>query len=71
MQNDDRLNRRAFLKIGTLAIGGLSIAFGIPVNTNPLLTESSAERGATVNAYLRIGTDNRIHIILSKVEMGQ
>ncbi|AKD58177.1 xanthine dehydrogenase family protein molybdopterin-binding subunit [Spirosoma radiotolerans] len=71
MYNNGQLNRRDFLKIGTLATGGLLIAFGVPVGANPLLTELPAARAVLLNAFLRIDTDNSIHIILSKVEMGQ
>lgn len=70
MNKNDRVNRRDFLKIGTLASGGMLLAFAVPgkaENRPPAstLTEIS------LNAFLKIGTDNSIHVILSKVEMGQ
>ncbi|MVM31617.1 molybdopterin-dependent oxidoreductase [Spirosoma sp. HMF4905] len=65
------VNRRDFLKIGTLASGGLLIAFAMPAKATQILSATLPSAGASLNTYLRIGVDNRIHIILSKVEMGQ
>lgn len=70
MNKIDRVNRRDFLKTGTFFSGGLLLAFAIPgkAESLPAVPGSTV---ATLNAYLRIGADNSIHIILSKVEMGQ
>lgn len=70
MSKSKSINRRDFLKAGTLSIGGLLLSFALPAQAaHRFGTMSAAE--TPLNAYLRIGTDNRIHIILSKVEMGQ
>ncbi|GAB4055885.1 xanthine dehydrogenase family protein molybdopterin-binding subunit [Spirosoma litoris] len=71
MNKADKINRRDFLKIGTLASGGLLMAFATPAEARQALLSTTSNTGATLNTYLRIGEDNSIHIILSKVEMGQ
>jgi isoquinoline 1-oxidoreductase beta subunit len=63
------LSRRNFLKTGAVFGGGLLLSFTIP-HANRLLTANAAEEFAP-NAFLRIGTDNSITVILSHVEMGQ
>jgi isoquinoline 1-oxidoreductase beta subunit len=65
------IDRRDFLKIGTCAGGGLLISLVIPARATPRLAMVSVPATATLNAFLRISEDNSIHIILSKVEMGQ
>src|SRR5687767_2007370 len=67
----NKLNRRDFLKISGIASGGLLITFSIPARAATLRSAASLASPAMLNAFLRIGEDNRIHIILSKVEMGQ
>ncbi len=63
------ITRRDFLKSGSLAAGGLLLSFSIsPGVAKSLLPAASP---ASLNALLRIGDDNSIYIILSKVEMGQ
>jgi isoquinoline 1-oxidoreductase beta subunit len=70
MSKADKINRRDFLKIGTLAGGGLLIAVAIPTKATHLLP-AAPPTISPLNTFLKIGTDNSIHIILSKVEMGQ
>ena len=63
------ISRRNFLKAGALLSGGLLISFTIP-QANRLLVQDAATAFAP-NAFLRIGADNSITVILSHVEMGQ
>jgi isoquinoline 1-oxidoreductase beta subunit len=70
MNKTTRINRRDFLRTGVLASGGLLISFAVPAEAGRLVS-ASAPATALLNAFLRIGADNSIHIILSKVEMGQ
>jgi isoquinoline 1-oxidoreductase beta subunit len=63
------ISRRNFLKAGALLSGGLLISFTIP-QANRLLIQDAATAFAP-NAFLRIGADNSITVILSHVEMGQ
>ncbi|MBD2703733.1 xanthine dehydrogenase family protein molybdopterin-binding subunit [Spirosoma sp. BT702] len=69
MNKNGQINRRDFLKIGTFATGGLLVAFTVPDKIP--FAKPTATSEAALNAFLRIGTDNSIHITLSKVEMGQ
>lgn len=70
--------RRSFIKASALAVGGLVIAFNIPHAKRFLLPGISAveaaEKEVTLpapNAFLRIGTDNVITVMLAHSEMGQ
>jgi isoquinoline 1-oxidoreductase beta subunit len=63
------ISRRNFLKAGAVLSGGLLISFTIP-QANRLLAADAAAPFAP-NAFLRIGADNSITVILSHVEMGQ
>jgi isoquinoline 1-oxidoreductase beta subunit len=63
------ISRRNFLKAGAVLSGGLLISFTIP-QANRLLVADAAATFAP-NAFLRIGADNSITVILSHVEMGQ
>lgn len=71
MDKPNRVNRRDFLKTGTLAAGGLLISFAIPAQTRRLLSTTNSPKEMVPNGFLRIDEDNSIHIILTKVEMGQ
>lgn len=67
------VSRREFLKTGSLLTGGLVIAFGMPAKPTPLDVSAlpPASPVQKMNAFLRIGADNSIQLVLSKVEMGQ
>lgn len=69
MENHSGISRRDFLKSGSLVAGGLLLSFsvGAAVTKSPVYAASQA----SLNAFLKIGEDNSIYIILSKVEMGQ
>src|ERR1700761_5302890 len=69
MNDQQTLSRRNFLKTGAVLGGGLLLSFTIPHANRLLSPENSA--GFAPNAFLRIGTDNSITVILSHVEMGQ
>ncbi len=65
------LSRRSFLKKGMLVGGGLILGFYLPPR-GPL-SEASNPTGASFmpNAFIRIGTDDIVTIIVNKSEMGQ
>ncbi len=64
--------RRDFLKTGAVATGGLIIAFSIPGGRR-LLSAQPAPGVAPFapNAFLRIGTDDSVTVLLAHSEMGQ
>ncbi len=65
------VNRRDFLKNGILVGGGLMLGCYLP--DGKLIEEASAQSGVTFmpNAFIRIGSDDRVTIIVNKSEMGQ
>lgn len=63
-----KTSRRDFLKTGAVFSGGLLISFAVPAAARRMLTGNTT---FAPNAFLRIGTDNKISIILAHVEMGQ
>lgn len=63
------ITRRNFLKSGSLAAGGLLLSFSVSPGIVKALSHTTSS--ASLSALLRIGEDNSIYIILSKVEMGQ
>ena len=75
------ISRRTFIKAGALVVGGLVIAFTIPHAKRFLMPGSAADvapdaakdagKLPTPNAFLRIGTDNTITVMLAHSEMGQ
>jgi isoquinoline 1-oxidoreductase beta subunit len=75
------ISRRTFIKATALVVGGLVIAFNIPNAKRFLLPGAAPESTAAdaagaaklpaPNAFLRIGTDNTITVMLAHSEMGQ
>ena len=72
-----QISRRTFIKGGALVAGGLVIAFNIPQAKRFLMPGTVAEAAENTvqlpapNAFLRIGTDNTITVMLAHSEMGQ
>lgn len=72
------ISRRTFLKATALVAGGLVIAFAIPQAKRFLMpgaekqaAGADASKLPAPNAFLRIGTDNTITVMLAHSEMGQ
>ena len=64
------MSRRDFLKTGALAGGGLILGFSLPFGAS--LSEAAGKKVPFVpNAFIRIGADNSVTIIINKSEMGQ
>lgn len=69
MSDETKMSRRQFIKTSALAGGGLLLACHLPFGGRDALAA-----GKTVfapNAFLRIGTDESVTIIINKSEMGQ
>ncbi|QEM69665.1 xanthine dehydrogenase family protein molybdopterin-binding subunit [Geobacter sp. FeAm09] len=62
-----KLSRREFIKTGLLAGGGLVLACHIPLGGRA----AAATTAFAPNAFLRIGSDDVVTIIVNKSEMGQ
>ncbi len=74
MKENNNVSRRSFLKTGAGLGSGLVISFFIPAYAGRLKNVMDKMQGETVfapNAFLRIGTDNKIKILLAHAEMGQ
>ena len=65
------LNRREFLELGLIAAGGLTLG----VSLDSRATEPAHVAGATdafaPNAFVRIGSDNTVTVIVKHIEFGQ
>lgn len=61
--------RREFLKVSALAGGGLVLAISLPGCGRK--KPAGAAAGGMPNAWLRIGGDNRITVLVDRSEMGQ
>ena len=60
--------RREFIE----AAGGLVIGFSLPHKVRPYLADAATEAAPTmVTAFLRVGTDDSVTILLNHSEMGQ
>jgi len=71
-----KIERRDFLKISVAASGGLLIGLQFPgISATSSAQSSSALGGSTnsfmPNAFVRIGTDERVTVIVNHSEMGQ
>lgn len=64
------INRRQFLRTASLATGGLVIGFNVPAAGKKRKIQE-ADAVLAPNAFLRIGTDDSVRVMLSHCEMGQ
>ena len=70
-------SRRNFLKTGAVATGGLVIGFVIPAGRRVAMAQASADAAVAAgsafvpNAFLRIGADDSVTVLLAHSEMGQ
>jgi isoquinoline 1-oxidoreductase beta subunit len=65
------MGRRDFLKTGTLICGGLMLGFYLPLRESLSGASNPAGDSFMPNAFIRIGTDEMVTIIVNKSEMGQ
>lgn len=67
-------SRRQFLKATSIGTGGLIMSIALPgcaTLKNGGLSQAEGEEQWNSNAWLRIDSDNSIHFVLDRVEMGQ
>jgi len=64
---DAGLNRRSFFKAGAAAAGGLLVGFYLPESSKL----AAAVTPAKINAYVHIGSDDVVTLMVHKAEMGQ
>lgn len=66
-------DRREFLRASVAAGGGLLLALGwpAPATAAPLRADGAPPAPFTPNAFVRIGTDGVVTVIVNKAEMGQ
>jgi isoquinoline 1-oxidoreductase beta subunit len=63
--------RRDFLKAGGLATGSLVLGFALPERGRAAAAAKRAAGPTQVNAFVKIGADGLVTMIVSKAEMGQ
>ena len=66
-----RIERREFLKFSLAAGGGLLIGFSLPGADMFATAQAQSTTVFMPNAFLRIGTDDRVTVIVNHSEMGQ
>src|ERR1700688_2334339 len=66
-----RVDRRSFLKTGAAGAAGLVIGFYLPGRFETLAASPAGEGPAALNAWMRIGADESVTIVIDKSEMGQ
>ncbi|MBI5583358.1 MAG: xanthine dehydrogenase family protein molybdopterin-binding subunit [Deltaproteobacteria bacterium] len=71
MNGTVNLHRRDFLKTGLGLGGGLVLGFHLPLSGSEGKALAAAKEPASLNAFIRIGRDNRVTIRINKSEMGQ
>jgi isoquinoline 1-oxidoreductase beta subunit len=64
-------SRREFLKTGALATGGLVIAFTVPGAKRFVWADRIPAGPFVPNAFLRVGADDSVTVLLAHSEMGQ
>ena len=70
----NNISRRSFIRTGSLFGGGLMISFNIPAYSgrqNTFFDKEGTDELFKPNAFLQVGSDNKIKIWLSHCEMGQ
>ncbi len=66
-----QIERREFLKFSLAAGGGLLIGFSLPGADMFATAQAQSITVFMPNAFLRIGTDDRVTVIVNHSEMGQ
>jgi isoquinoline 1-oxidoreductase beta subunit len=67
----ETLTRRGFLRSSALTGAGLVIAFTVPRRAEALLAGPPKKPAPDPNAFLRVGSDDTVTVLLAHSEMGQ
>jgi isoquinoline 1-oxidoreductase beta subunit len=65
------VDRRAFLKAGVAAGGGLVVNFALPLALRPALAQVATSAAFAPNAFIRIDSQNVVTLVMPMVEVGQ
>jgi len=65
------VGRREFIKTGAAIGGGLLVSLYVPLADDSGSALAAEDKGAAVNAFVRIGTDESVTVIAAHSEMGQ
>jgi isoquinoline 1-oxidoreductase beta subunit len=71
VSTEQRMGRRGFLKRGGLLGGGLVLGFTVPMAKRLGAQGAPEAKLPAPNAFLRIGPDDSVRVILAHAEMGQ
>ena len=69
--NVQQPGRRRFLKSSAAISGGLVLGFFVPGVSRVAAAEQAARKVYPPNAFIRIGTDESVTILINKLEFGQ
>src|SRR4051812_15791089 len=64
-------SRRGFLKTTAAGTAGLMLGFYLPERSRLAAQTASAAAPQKINAWVRVGTDNSVTLMIHKSEMGQ
>ncbi len=69
--SSSNMKRRDFLRVGAAVGGGLLLSLYVPEWAAPAEASAVPASGFSPNAFIRIGTDDIVTVIVNKSEMGQ
>ena len=70
-EQPDSLTRRDFLRLTTIAGGGLTVGAWLPARVCSAGEKASARVSSLVTPFVRVDPDNTVTVIIKHVEMGQ
>jgi isoquinoline 1-oxidoreductase beta subunit len=71
MENVQNQSRRDFVKTSAVAGGGLALGFYLPGKMGSAQADGGGGSYAMPNAWVKIGNDNQVTILVARSEMGQ
>jgi isoquinoline 1-oxidoreductase beta subunit len=71
MENVQNQSRRDFVKTSAVAGGGLALGFYLPGKMGSAQADGGGGSYAMPNAWVKVGNDNQVTILVARSEMGQ